>query len=436
MKTLLTLLLTSLLSISIVNTAYADFNDGLNAAKSKDYDTALNVWMPLAKQGDIDAQSALSQMYFQGKGFKQNYKQAFKWLTKAAEQGHANSQYNLGIMYRDGLGVSEDSHKYFYWLDLAAKQGDSKAQKQIVDLTMWLTKAAEQGDADAQTSLGLMYYIKQDYKQAIKWFTKAAEQGHANSQYNLAILYYQGEGVKQDYKQVIKWGTKAAEQGDADAQHYLARLYLRGEEIEKDNKKAVYWFTKAAEQGDADAQFVLGLSYGVNDAYRGLIGVDDASILLLDYDYNKGMYWLKKLVEQGDVGASQILPFPKLKELIKDLEEWGSMPTLSEDNFDKVRIFFGAQLLYGLDVEKNQKTALFWMEKSHPVDPEFQYRLGLMYLDDSFGKTVDGRPVYFEKAAYWIKKAANQRYTEAKVFLEFRWVKEWLADVRLIKYIK
>ena len=364
MKTLLTLLLTSLLSISIVNTAYANFNDGLNAAKSKDYDTALNVWMPLAKQGDIDAQSALVQMYIQGNGFKQNYKQAVKWLTKAAKQGDANSQYNLGIMYRDGLGVSEDSHKYFYWLDLAAKQRDSKAQKQIVDLTMWVTKAAEQGDADAQTSLGLMYYIKQDYKQAIKWFTKAAE------------------------------------------------------------------------QGDALAQFVLGVSYGFSDVFRGLIGVNDASILLLDYDYDKGMYWLKKLVEQGDVGVSQIFPFPKLKELIKELEEWGSMPTSSEYNIDELRIYFGARNLYGLDVEKNQEIALYWMEKSHPVDLEFQYRLGLMYLDDSLGKTVDGRPIYFEKAAYWIKKAANQGHAEAKAFLEIRWMKEQLVDVRIMKYIK
>ena len=220
------LLLTSLLSISIVNTVYADYQDGLDAAKSKDYDTALSIWMPLAKQGDIDAQSALAQMYFQGNGFKQNYKQAVKWLTKAAKQGEEKAQYNLGIMYRDGLGVSENHTNYFYWLQKAAEQGNSSAKNNLVveqAKKQQVIKAAKEGDAELQFILGIAYLFgdvlishDHDYDKGMYWLKKSAAQDntHAN---NIVVSLEGGD--------FISWVIKDAEQGDAHSQLLLFYSY-------------------------------------------------------------------------------------------------------------------------------------------------------------------------------------------------------------------
>ena len=146
-KTLLTTALFGASVFSFHSTAWADtpeqqFQQGVEAAKGGDYQTAFKLWLPLA------------------------------------EQGNAAPQYNLGLMYEDGLGV---------------KQDDSEAVK-------WFRKAAEQGNVKAQASLGKKYQdgrgVKQDDVEAMKWFRKAAEQGNADAQFNLGVMYDNGRGVK------------------------------------------------------------------------------------------------------------------------------------------------------------------------------------------------------------------------------------------------
>ena len=71
-------------------------------------------------------------MYENGKGVTQDYKEALKWYPKAAEQGNAYGQNSLGIMYDSGHGVP----------------------KNHAEAVKWFSKAAEQGYADGQTNLG------------------------------------------------------------------------------------------------------------------------------------------------------------------------------------------------------------------------------------------------------------------------------------------
>lgn len=56
----------------------ANFAKGFAAYKSGDYETALGEWMPLAEQGNANAQYNLGQMYNKGEGVLQNYKTAAK----------------------------------------------------------------------------------------------------------------------------------------------------------------------------------------------------------------------------------------------------------------------------------------------------------------------------------------------------------------------
>ena len=105
--------------------AFADFQKGLDAAKSGDYATALKEWRPLANKGMAAAQYNLGVMYRRGDGVTQDYEVAIEWFRQAAEQGNASAQSNLGAMYDQGLGVPQDSNAAFKWFKLAAEQGNN-----------------------------------------------------------------------------------------------------------------------------------------------------------------------------------------------------------------------------------------------------------------------------------------------------------------------
>ena len=106
-----------------------DFEKGLEAYEKGDYATALREWIPLAEQGDADAQNNLGLMYRNGLGVTQDYKEAVKWARKAAQQGVAQAQFNLGLMYAKGEGVIQDNVYAHMWWNIAASNGDEAGGK-------------------------------------------------------------------------------------------------------------------------------------------------------------------------------------------------------------------------------------------------------------------------------------------------------------------
>ncbi len=139
--------------------AAGDFETGVRAAASGDYETAFTLWRPLA------------------------------------EAGHVDAQFNLGLMYDNGTGVPRS-------LETAA---------------VWYRRAAEAGDRTAQSYLGEMYArgqgVEQSFDQAVEWYEKAAFKGDALSQYNLGILYASGKGVPLDDVYAYAWLSVARASG-------------------------------------------------------------------------------------------------------------------------------------------------------------------------------------------------------------------------------
>jgi TPR repeat protein len=107
------------LLLAVQGLAWGGINAGSAAYQKGDYDAALQVWRPLAEQGDAMAQLNLGFMYDQGYGVPQDFQQAIKWYRRAAEQGNDRAQYNLGLMYDNGDGVPQDYVQAHMWYDLA-----------------------------------------------------------------------------------------------------------------------------------------------------------------------------------------------------------------------------------------------------------------------------------------------------------------------------
>ena len=99
-----------------------DLQEGLDAYKNKDYETALKLFLPLADDGNTRAQYTLGVMYEGGQGVPQDYKEALKWFRLSAKQGDVEAQYNLGLTYANGEGVPQDLEAALKWWKLAAEQ--------------------------------------------------------------------------------------------------------------------------------------------------------------------------------------------------------------------------------------------------------------------------------------------------------------------------
>ena len=163
-------------------------NGGAYQAYAKgDYRTALAELLPLAEQGDDEAQRL-------GREFRPEaeHRKVLAALRPQAEQGKAEAQRQLASMYYKGQGGSRDYDQAF----------------------AWYRKAADQGDALAQSNLGYLYAmgqgVRQDYREAAAWYWRAAIQGNAVAQYRLGVLFEKGQGVAQSEVQALTYYILAA----------------------------------------------------------------------------------------------------------------------------------------------------------------------------------------------------------------------------------
>ena len=129
-KTLLTTALLGASVFSFQSTAWADtleqqFQQGSEATTRGDYQTTFKFLLPLAEQGNAEAQLMLGVMYARGIGVKQDDFEAVKWYRQAAEQGYANAQAILGFSYLLGQsGVQVNKSLAKEWFGKACDNGN------------------------------------------------------------------------------------------------------------------------------------------------------------------------------------------------------------------------------------------------------------------------------------------------------------------------
>jgi hypothetical protein len=88
------------------------------------YATALKVWLPLAEQGDVAAQTYVGEIFEKGLGVQPDYTTAATWYRRAADKGYSRAALNLGNLYERGLGVSRDPAQALGWYRRAAGSKD------------------------------------------------------------------------------------------------------------------------------------------------------------------------------------------------------------------------------------------------------------------------------------------------------------------------
>jgi serine/threonine protein kinase len=163
-----------------------DYELAVDCLSRRDYDQAFELFYVCAKNGNINAQYQLAQIYHH---VKRNYIKAYKWYRQLAGQNHADSQLGLGLLYEDW----QNPTKAFKWYMRSAKQNNPKAQCQVARMYKY------------------GHGIKINYREAFKWYTKAAEQHYHSAYYGIGYFYERGCAVKKDYAEALKWYKKSVQ---------------------------------------------------------------------------------------------------------------------------------------------------------------------------------------------------------------------------------
>mgnify|MGYP001365513064 FL=1 len=179
---------------------------GRKAYMKGDFDQAMNTWLPLAENGDVEAQAWVGSLYANGDGVKIDPSVAFQWYLRSAKGGNPQAQANVGALYAMGQGVGQD----------------------MAEAVRWIRRAARNGDANAQFNMAVLYTkgdgVKQNPTKAAEWYRKGAENGHHQSQGRLGHMYHVGDGVKKDRVEAYLWLSLASQHGIGSALTELEKV--------------------------------------------------------------------------------------------------------------------------------------------------------------------------------------------------------------------
>ncbi|MCP3447421.1 tetratricopeptide repeat protein [Bradyrhizobium sp. CCGUVB14] len=208
--------------------------DARSAYEAKDYAKALSLWLPLAQEGNAEAQRFVGILYDNGYAVPQDGRQAVEWFRKAAAQSDAQAEYRLGTKFVSGHnGLPQDIAQGLSLMEKAGEHGYAYSY-------YWIGNYYERGAPG----------LPADQAQAVKWWRKAADMGDSLAQTSLGFAYQQGRGVNQNVIEAISWYRKAAGLGELVPQVWLGRIYERGESVGADKVMALCWYRKAAQHND------------------------------------------------------------------------------------------------------------------------------------------------------------------------------------------
>ena len=153
----------------------------------RNYQQAFHWLSDGTKKGDSWSQCGLANMYRQGYWVEKDLSKAIEYCKEPALAGYGQAQDDLAQIY-----IIHQDYKNAY---------------------RWLSRAARKGRVEAQYNLGILYMqglsIDHNPKESTRWFKEAGKQGHAKAQFNTGLAYLNGYGIRQCKQSAKDWFYKA-----------------------------------------------------------------------------------------------------------------------------------------------------------------------------------------------------------------------------------
>lgn len=118
-------------STLLFSPAWADYNSGMAAYASGDFDTAAREFSMLAAKGDREGQYNMGLLYEEGQGVSKSFNEAVSSYTKAAQQGYVDAYFALGEIYISRSAPKKDRVAAYRWLEMAAKHGHPRGNDEF-----------------------------------------------------------------------------------------------------------------------------------------------------------------------------------------------------------------------------------------------------------------------------------------------------------------
>lgn len=288
-----------------------------------DYKKSVYWFSKAVAQGDAHAQTALGEMYDEGKGVEKDHSEALRLYRLAALQGGVSAQIYLGRMYREGRGVEKDFQQAMFWLRKASVQslgsdawitmgemfeeGQSVQSNKVIAYAFYKlstnlypsNKPAKLNEQRLESKLNLAELatggmLAWDIFMAKKpnGFLETLDKATVNPIILNPVLsakvgnYYSGYFGGERYSIALKILQPLAENGDAHAQFSLGEMYESGKGLPVNKAEAISWYRKSAALGYSQAQGRLGRLYEDGDG--------------VPQNYKEAFEWYLKSANQGD----------------------------------------------------------------------------------------------------------------------------------------
>jgi len=248
--------------------------------------------LPLAKQGDQDAQYQLGDLYSANRpSIPQNTKLAWDWYCKAAKQGHVLATAALIIeitispfryseirpwdSIEDAINTvsgplselaqkhsNEDALRFLGMFNMLGLIGDSDDAAAV----RYFHDGAKMGCVKCMAALGLVVLINKEplinsQFIALEWIKKSWLDYYLPAGVWLGRMYKEKKintPATPNTSSSFEYFWKAAELGNDEAMMELGNCYLEGLGVPQFEEAAFYWYLKSADHDNAIACYVLG----------------------------------------------------------------------------------------------------------------------------------------------------------------------------------
>jgi len=142
-----------------------------NIKNAPNYQKAIELYEKAIQLEKSSAMINLGNMYFKGKGVKQDFQKAKELYEKGILLGYSNGYCNLGVMYQNGHGVKPDCFKAKELFEKSIQLGNTKAQNNLSILEKQILTSQQ----TVQNFVGNLLRI---FKARIRSFEKGDERNY------------------------------------------------------------------------------------------------------------------------------------------------------------------------------------------------------------------------------------------------------------------
>ncbi len=279
-------------------------------SQNDDDSVVLEWYLPLAKDGDPEAQYHIGFMYETGWGVVFDEQKAVKWYKEAASFQHDMAQLRLGMMVLVGAGGDESEEQGIQYIRNAAENGNRIAEMLVQDLfdavdaenfdfvkiisgirrviddgedavIAALTRSLENARSLTSSSVsqskrtpGIEPQVTTERaerernrirSEKVIADTRSPSQNNQSKSSQPEVSTAPFTSLTNDVtksnisQEILNKYYRAAEEGDPNAQFELGVLYMQGRHVPQDHQEGLRWFNEAAKQNHSSAKIYLQL---------------------------------------------------------------------------------------------------------------------------------------------------------------------------------